>query len=43
MLIKDLRAGMLLPAGLDVWMANTRGNTFSRGNYNYSHRDIEYW
>jgi pimeloyl-ACP methyl ester carboxylesterase len=30
-------------AGLDVWMANTRGNTFSRGNYQYSYRDVEYW
>jgi hypothetical protein len=24
-------------------MANTRGNTFSRGNFYYSHRDYEYW
>lgn len=24
-------------------MANTRGNTFSRGNYNYSFRDPLYW
>lgn len=30
-------------AGFDVWMANTRGNTFSRGNYNYSFRDPLYW
>eukprot|EP00882_Tetradesmus_deserticola_P006787 GHRQ01007145.1.p1 GENE.GHRQ01007145.1~~GHRQ01007145.1.p1 ORF type:complete len:352 (+),score=55.01 GHRQ01007145.1:356-1411(+) len=36
-------AYILADAGFDVWMANTRGNTFSRGNYNYSYRDQEYW
>lgn len=30
-------------AGFDVWMANTRANTFSRGNFYYSYRDPEYW
>lgn len=30
-------------AGYDVWMANTRGNTFSRGNLQYSYRQPEYW
>lgn len=24
-------------------MANTRGNTYSRGNFHHSHRDYEYW
>jgi hypothetical protein len=24
-------------------MPNTRGNVFSRGNYQYSHREHEYW
>jgi len=32
----------LLP-GFDVWLPNTRGNTFSRGNYHHSFRDLEYW
>ncbi|WIA37407.1 hypothetical protein OEZ86_014332 [Tetradesmus obliquus] len=36
-------AYILADAGFDVWMANTRSNTFSRGNYNYSHRQSEYW
>lgn len=26
-----------------MWLPNTRGNTFSRGNFYYSHRDPEYW
>jgi predicted alpha/beta hydrolase len=30
-------------AGFDVWLPNTRGNTFSRGNFYYSHRQPEYW
>lgn len=30
-------------AGFDVWMPNTRGNTFSRGNFYHSYRDMEYW
>ena len=30
-------------AGFDVWLPNTRSNTFSRGNYRFSHRDMEYW
>jgi hypothetical protein len=24
-------------------MANIRGTTFSRGNYQHSYRDVEYW
>lgn len=32
-----------IAAGFDVWLPNTRGNTFARGNYHHSHRDIEYW
>ncbi|WIA20837.1 hypothetical protein OEZ85_005188 [Tetradesmus obliquus] len=36
-------AYILADAGFDVWMANTRGNTFSRGNYKHSYRDPEYW
>jgi predicted alpha/beta hydrolase len=30
-------------AGFDVWLPNTRGNVFSRGNYQYSYREHEYW
>jgi predicted alpha/beta hydrolase len=30
-------------AGFDVWLPNTRGNTFSRGNYKYDYRQNEYW
>lgn len=26
-----------------MWLPNTRGNTFSRGNYHHSFRDLEYW
>ncbi|WIA20838.1 hypothetical protein OEZ85_005189 [Tetradesmus obliquus] len=36
-------AYILADAGFDVWMANTRSNTFSRGNYKHSYRDQEYW
>lgn len=36
-------AYILADAGFDVWLPNTRGNTFARGNYHHSHRDIEYW
>jgi hypothetical protein len=30
-------------AGFDVWMPNTRGTTFGRGNFIHSYRDFEYW
>jgi predicted alpha/beta hydrolase len=30
-------------AGFDVWMPNTRGNTFSTGNFYFSSRQVEYW
>jgi predicted alpha/beta hydrolase len=30
-------------AGFDVWLPNTRSNTFSRGNLYTSHRETEYW
>lgn len=30
-------------AGFDVWMANTRGNTYSRGNLKYRAQDPKYW
>lgn len=33
----------LADAGFDVWMANTRTNTFSRGNRHYSDLDEGYW
>jgi hypothetical protein len=39
----EMCADMSVLAGFDVWMANTRGNTFSRGNYHHSYRDQEYW
>eukprot|EP00877_Chromochloris_zofingiensis_P014376 jgi/Chrzof1/9192/Cz03g39100.t1 len=36
-------AFMLADAGFDVWMANTRGNTYSRGNLKYRAQDPKYW
>ena len=32
-----------LCAGHDVWMMNTRGNTFSRGHIRHSDSDSQYW
>ncbi len=33
----------LADAGFDVWMLNTRGNTYSRGNRHLSDSDPRYW
>ncbi|GBF95229.1 lipase [Raphidocelis subcapitata] len=33
----------LADAGFDVWLANTRGNTYSRGNRQYKDTDPGYW
>ncbi len=33
----------LADAGFDVWMLNTRGNTYSRGNRHYRSTDSAYW
>jgi lysosomal acid lipase/cholesteryl ester hydrolase len=34
---------LLLLSGFDVWMANSRSNDYSRGNYHHSFREAEYW
>ncbi|XP_063979678.1 lipase 3-like [Diachasmimorpha longicaudata] len=34
---------MLADVGYDVWLGNSRGNTFSRGHTKYSTLDKQYW
>lgn len=29
--------------GMDVWLGNYRGNTYSRGHIKYTRKDPEYW
>ena len=34
---------LLADAGFDVWMANVRGNTYSRRHINFTTKDTRFW
>lgn len=43
MLFDTLAGYMMADQGYDVWLANSRGNTYSRSHLNLSSEDPAFW